>query len=746
MEAKLSYNQTNFRIRLHVIAKHAWNDDIDPENFIHKTRNKLDHLVELGDIDIYYVFSYQFLQFWRNLKMIPKDNDSLITFDLGFGAKKIDMQLGPGNKNNYAFIKKVQEDYSGISFENFMVNVLCRLKEIELDRYAYDLGIRAAYYRWVRNNLITPYPLSNKKNQPLQALDVSATVNKSLKEGYLYVTHPSYFKSKEGLKELYGKAKAMMPKIKSQFANSIFLSSELMKEFKEELTRITSMGIDLPKVFVFAIDDPKRNKKKKANSHKLLKNPNDCFLKISVDDLAMEATITGCSKNVLTPAFTIDESAFIKELQSHGIVYGYAEFMQGIIGRINNNEELNGEVIAEGLHPKPGSLPYLHVTHLETELEHQEGVDIRSTQNRFVVDPGEIIAEARFQDGKSGLDVFGKEVHAIADSEAFKVRLGKNVTYDSQGRIASKIHGMPYIFNNKVDCSPVFIHQGDINLSSGNLEFDGSAEVRGNIESGASVTVTENLIVTGTIGQAFINCHGNLIVKGGIVTSERGLVEVGGRLQAEFVENSRITVGGDMVISQSVINSNVIVGGKLHVTAPRSGVIGGGVISARERVITGSLGFEEGQKTICRIGVDWVFERKITIQKDRLVRVADIEQKETKILNELKKQTSLRQDARKIEQRDKLQKRLDRIGPIRRKIEAKIKLFQSQLTWNRDAILIVNNLLSPNSEINVGNKVIPVGQQLKAVILTYHKLRNGRTNPIEYLSDFENRISGPKAS
>ncbi len=305
---------------------------------------------------------------------------------------------------------------------------------------------------------------------------------------------------------------------------------------------------------------------------------------------------------------------------------------------------------------------------------------------------------------------------------------------------------MPYIFNNKVDCSPVFIHQGDINLSSGNLEFDGSAEVRGNIESGASVTVTENLIVTGTIGQAFINCHGNLIVKGGIVTSERGLVEVGGRLQAEFVENSRITVGGDMVISQSVINSNVIVGGKLHVTAPRSGVIGGGVISARERVITGSLGFEEGQKTICRIGVDWVFERKITIQKDRLVRVADIEQKETKILNELKKQTSLRQDARKIEQRDKLQKRLDRIGPIRRKIEAKIKLFQSQLTWNRDAILIVNNLLSPNSEINVGNKVIPVGQQLKAVILTYHKLRNGRTNPIEYLSDFENRISGPKAS
>ena len=248
------------------------------------------------------------------------------------------------------------------------------------------------------------------------------------------------------------------------------------------------------------------------------------------------------------------------------------------------------------------------------------------------------------------------------------------------------------------------------------------------------------------MGQAFINCKGNLIVKGGIVTSERGLVEVNGDLKAEFIENSRLLVKGDVIVTQSIINSNVIVGGKIEIQSPRSGIIGGGLISVRERIITGNLGFDEGRETICRIGVDWVYEKKIAIHENRLNRLSFIEQRETKNLNELKKQISRRADAKKAKTRDEMQKRIDRIGVVRRKIQARIKGFQSKLTWNRDAIAVVNNMLSSNVQLNVGGKGIPITEEIRSVIVTYHKLRNGRINPIDYLDDFENRIAESKAS
>ena len=157
-------------------------------------------------------------------------------------------------------------------------------------------------------------------------------------------------------------------------------------------------------------------------------------------------------------------------------------------------------------------------------------IDMREAQSRHIVDPGDVVAEVRYEDGVTGVDVFGNTLYANHDDDTLKIKPGNNIEKDSLGRFIATIHGMPKVQQRTVEVSPTLVHKGDVNLSSGNLEFEGSAEIRGNIESGANVVVSENLIVTGTIGQASVRCGGNLIVKGGVVSTERGLIQVRGKL------------------------------------------------------------------------------------------------------------------------------------------------------------------------------------------------------------------------
>ena len=254
------------------------------------------------------------------------------------------------------------------------------------------------------------------------------------------------------------------------------------------------------------------------------------------------------------------------------------------------------------------------------------------------------------------------------------------------------------------------------------------------------------LLVTGTIGQATVSVGGDLIVKGGIVSTERGLVQVRGKLKAGFVENSRIITMGDMLVNQSVMNSNVIVGGNLRIISRKTGVVGGGAISVRNRLITGNLGFDDGKTTTCRIGADWRIERKIAINEARLSRILFKEEVESKNLKEAKAKEQRRLARSEKVSLEDMKKYLMRLTQLRKRLERKLKNLQVQRTWNRDAIIIVYNLLSSNVDLTVGGKGIMITEEIKEVMITYHKLRDSRVNPLDFLVDFEDRLARNIAS
>lgn len=744
MEAKLSYNSSNFRVRITLNGQVACDPLFDPHSFFAKAQGKFESLVQAGEITSYYIFQDDFIEFVKALRT-AEDPSTMASFDLGYGARLIDLAVKEGRDTAIAQLSRIEAFQADVSLEEFWVNILLAVRSLghANESLCSKTSIESAYYRWRKNALKTPFPIFIKKNIDPLKKSMSATINRSLKEAYIYVQDPGLFASKEGLKKIYDSAKGFSSKVKGQLPEAEFLNRELMSALKNEAGSGAALGIGLPRVFIISMETARRDSVPANSSQKGALKPKNSFFRIEYARNNLIARISAVSPSLTEPGFKLTAEQLVAEVQKHGIVCGYDQHIPRLLKMIEGKQDIKNQLVAEGREPTGGRRPYLHETYKDgvDEGGEDEDMDMREAQNRNTIDPGQVIAEVRFADGRPGMDVFGNELHITPEDKDYKVRLGSNVERDALGRVVALIHGMPTVIGNLVDVSPVFVHKGDINLSSGNLDFDGAAVIQGNVESGAIISVTDHLTVTGTIGQASVKVGGNLIVKGGVVSTKKGLIQVGGKLVAGFVENSKVIVAGDMIVSQSVMNSDVIVGGKLKIISPKSGMVGGGLISVRDRLITGNLGFDEGRNTVCLIGADFVAERKIAINETRLQRLNDMEEQANKQYQELQSNKSAAKD--KVSE---FRKKLDRLGLLKRKIERKLKALHKDLTWNKNGLIVVQNIASTNVDLTIGGRSIVLKEEVREVMITYHKIRDGRINPIDFLIDFENKIARDYAS
>src|SRR5207253_1196388 len=126
-------------------------------------------------------------------------------------------------------------------------------------------------------------------------------------------------------------------------------------------------------------------------------------------------------------------------------------------------------------------------------------VELRDTQNRKTALPGDLIAEVMYRKPPIvGKTVLGKSL-LPADNEQLDVAMGDGIEMRELGKYYATVDGVPMVTDNAVAISQILIHEGDVNLRTGNLRFDGPAEIKGSIDSGATVEITGNLIVHGTI-------------------------------------------------------------------------------------------------------------------------------------------------------------------------------------------------------------------------------------------------------
>lgn len=277
--------------------------------------------------------------------------------------------------------------------------------------------------------------------------------------------------------------------------------------------------------------------------------------------------------------------------------------------------------VAQAQPAEPGRDTYFELlvdTGLELQLQEDEQgrVDLRELHEFVVVEQGtELMRRHPATAGKPGLNVAGEPLIAKPGKDVGfgKDLAGTQVSPQDSNLLIAAIKGHPVLMSQGMRVDPTLkVH--NVDLSTGNIDFDGSLEVTGDVTSGFVVRASGDIVVRGMVEKAEIHARKNLTVAGGVIGEELGRDEhnqlrlrtqlrAGGNLSAKFVNLAELAAGGDIHVREYVMQSHLQSQGAILVgQGGGKGSLIGGRASAAERLVANILGSDANVYTEVRIG------------------------------------------------------------------------------------------------------------------------------------------------
>ena len=283
--------------------------------------------------------------------------------------------------------------------------------------------------------------------------------------------------------------------------------------------------------------------------------------------------------------------------------------------------------------------------------------------------------------GLPGRNVRGEAIEATPGrNEPFADGLiGAYVAPDDPNLLRAVFSGQPVCLPNGVSVEHV-LRVRNVNLATGNISFDGTVHVDGEVMPDMKIRATGDVIVGGLIDGADVEAGGDVRVAGGIIAKAR--VSAIGAIHARFAESAHIEAGTNIVIEDSALqcelqaNNQILVGTK----STQRGRLAGGVARAMMLIRVPVLGSATGGVTRLMLGVNPVLDAEYQDLQHRMDALRAEEDKLDKIVKHLTAQGDPRgmlprvkdswqhalQDwAKLMPEREALERRLDLVAGAR---------------------------------------------------------------------------------
>ncbi|GAB4370436.1 MAG: FapA family protein [Spirochaetales bacterium] len=335
-------------------------------------------------------------------------------------------------------------------------------------------------------------------------------------------------------------------------------------------------------------------------------NPaNDPMMSVDIIDAEMRALLTLHPPGAGGADPTFD--AMVEFIQRNGVIHGIKE---EAIRELEEDPQYGVPIlVAEGTKPKNGRDAYIVYSFerntSQVKLKEKNGrVDFKELNLIQNVVEGQVLArKIPPERGESGRTVTGKLLPA-KDGKDCEIPIGKNVRLSEDGASAiAEINGQVVITGDKINVEPIYVVEGDVNLKTGNILFLGTVMVKGNVEDGFSVKAAGNIEVMGSVGKCDLDAEGDIIVHQGITGKTTGKVLSGHSVFARFIENATVEAAENVVVSDGIINSNIIANKKIICKGKRAAIVGGH-LRASEEINAKILGSVSGSETILEVGYD----------------------------------------------------------------------------------------------------------------------------------------------
>ena len=162
----------------------------------------------------------------------------------------------------------------------------------------------------------------------------------------------------------------------------------------------------------------------------------------------------------------------------------------------------------------------------------------------------------------------------------------------------------------KISVLPVVFIHGDVNYDTGNIDFDGSVHITGSVLPGFTVKAKGDIIIEKNVDDALIEALGNITVKMGVVGKENAKLSANGTVTVKYLLNAKVEAANDIVVEDSIINSDVFSNSRIVVVA-RQGKIIGGKATALYEIIVNVSGTPNETETQLNVGRNLFIEKEL---------------------------------------------------------------------------------------------------------------------------------------
>lgn len=398
-------------------------------------------------------------------------------------------------------------------------------------------------------------------------------------------------------------------------------------------------------------------------------------------------------------------------LSEAGVVYGIDEDAIEIGIR-----SLTPFVAAEGLLPIPGENAYIdRKFNLGIQgkpvMDEYDRVDYKDL-NLFVLAKENQTLAIRVPQtkGTPGKNILGEPVPA-PNGRPCPMPEGKNTKVVGEHRLIATVNGQIVDKGSRISVDPRLEIKGGVGVQTGDIEFDGTVQIKGDVEQGFKVKATGDIEIKGSINGAEVTGR-NVYISGGITGADRAKVYAEHDIRTAFAENALIEAGNDVFISDIALHSQIRAGKRL-IMEDKHGQITGGHAVAGEEVNVKIIGNTSFVVTKVSVGIDPTLQKEYEAlrktYKENKKRLTHILQ----TLNTLSKIDINKLPQSRVESINALTRsQFPLAGQIKRD-EKRILEIETQLTNMKNGRIKVSDTIYPGVRLSVNNVLKSIQTEYK---------------------------------
>jgi hypothetical protein len=391
-------------------------------------------------------------------------------------------------------------------------------------------------------------------------------------------------------------------------------------------------------------------------------------------------------------------------------------------------------VVAEGTAPidgENGRVEFLFNTETTlTPRENPDGtVDYKNVDIVQSVSTGTELARL-LPPGKGtpGVNIFGEELPCREGSPA-ELPAGANteICPEKQDVLIATTDGIVRYNGKVVEISEGYVISGDVDFSTGNVKYEKSVIIGGDVKSGFSVECGGDLQVSGTIEDAQITCGGNVLCKLGFVGSGKGTIEATGDVNIGFMKNQTVRARGNVSIAREAMNCTICTRRSITVNGnPLS--VAGGTLVARNGILLYTVGNASGIRTLLEVGLDFTLTEEFEKTERQ---IAELGETHRKLLGTAKKYDQLRKVKKKLSPKEeflfvKLRNTVTKYSQQMKTLEERKKIIQAKMHDLDKAQVKVDHAAMPGTMVKIGERHFLVREEIagpKTIRLVRHEIR-----------------------